>query len=280
MINMLNSEFVRLTEDFGWVNKIEPLGATHAFVNPVWSGSSTTFSETQSSMLDTAASSSWWFETRNLLICKYIKASQNRGYLWDIGSGPGVVSGYLEQHGIPCVAVEPSRKGVLSSAARGVHSIESDLASLQLPGASVHQVGLFDVLEHLENREDLLREIWRVLSPDGVLILTVPALNMLWSAADEDAGHFTRYSKRSLKKELAKCGFRIERLQYFFASLVLPLLLLRAVPYRLKMKQPVNDKTLLDTNGGWLGKLAQHFEVRLSRFISLGTSLIVVARKA
>ena len=231
-------------------------------------------------MLDSASSSSWWFDTRNLLIHKYVKSSPNMGYLWDIGSGPGVVSSYLQNHDIPCIAVEPSRGGVLASAKRGVPSIESDLESLQIPDASVGGIGLFDVLEHIELRDDFLREIWRVLSPDGSLILTVPALNWLWSAADEHAGHFIRYSQRSIRRELAKNGFKIQRSQYFFASLVLPLLLLRALPYRLKFKQPVNDETLLETNGGLLGKLVQHFEVRLSRFFSLGTSLIVVAQKA
>lgn len=276
----MNSELARLTTNFGWANKIEPLDAAQAYLNPYWTSSSTTFSDSQSSGLDSAASSSWWFETRNLLIHKYVKTSQNLGYLWDIGSGPGVVSGYLEKQGIPCIAVEPSRRGVLASAARGVHSIESDLASLHLPDASVGRIGLFDVLEHVEHRGDLLREIWRVLSTDGDLILTVPALNWLWSAADEQAGHFIRYSQRSIRKELAKNGFEIQRSQYFFASLVLPLLLLRALPYRLGIKQPVSDETLLDSNGGRLGKLVQYFELRLSRFFSLGTSLIVVARKA
>ena len=276
----MNSELARLTTNFGWANDTEPLGVTHAYLNPYWTGSSTTFSDSQSSGLDSAASSSWWFETRNLLIYKYVKASQNQGCLWDIGSGPGVVSGYLEQQGIPCVAVEPNRGGVLASAKRGLLSIESDLVSLHLPDASVGRIGLFDVLEHVEHRGDLLREIWRVLSTDGDLILTVPALNWLWSAADEQAGHFIRYSQRSIRKELAKNGFKIQRSQYFFASLVLPLLLLRALPYRLGIRQPVSDETLLDSNGGWPGKLVQYFEVRLSRFFSLGTSLIVVARKA
>jgi ubiquinone/menaquinone biosynthesis C-methylase UbiE len=276
----LNSEFARLSKDFGWSCDIESLEVTNAFLNPRWSNSNTTFSDAQSSMLDSASSSSWWFETRNLLIHKYVKSSPNMGYLWDIGSGPGVVSSYLQNHDIPCIAVEPSRGGVLASAKRGVPSIESDLESLQIPDASVGRIGLFDVLEHIELRDDFLREIWRVLSPDGSLILTVPALNWLWSAADEHAGHFIRYSQRSIRRELAKNGFKIQRSQYFFASLVLPLLLLRALPYRLKFKQPVNDETLLETNGGLLGKLVQHFEVRLSRFFSLGTSLIVVAQKA
>ena len=276
----MNSEFARLSKDFGWSCDIESLEVTNAFLNPRWSNSNTTFSDAQSSMLDSASSSSWWFETRNLLIHKYVKSSPNMGYLWDIGSGPGVVSSYLQNHDIPCIAVEPSRGGVLASAKRGVPSIESDLESLQIPDASVGRIGLFDVLEHIELRDDFLREIWRVLSPDGSLILTVPALNWLWSAADEHAGHFIRYSQRSIRRELAKNGFKIQRSQYFFASLVLPLLLLRALPYRLKFKQPVNDETLLETNGGLLGKLVQHFEVRLSRFFSLGTSLIVVAQKA
>lgn len=277
---MPNSEFLRLTNEFGWPCDIEPLEVTNAFLNPRWSNSITTFSDTQSSMLDSASSSSWWFETRNLLIHKHAKSFPNMGYLWDIGSGPGVVSSFLQNHGIPCIAVEPSRGAVLASAKRGVPSIESDLASLQIPDASVGVIGLFDVLEHIEHRDDLLQEIWRILLPDGSLILTVPALNWLWSAADEHAGHFIRYSQRSIRKELAKNGFKIKRSQYFFASLVLPLFMLRVVPYRLRIKQPIEEMTLLETNGGLLGKLVQYFEVRISRFFSLGTSLIVVAQKA
>ena len=157
-----------------------------------------------------------------------------------------MVSSYLYAHGTPCIAVEPSRQGVIASAARGVLSIESDLESLQLPESSVHRVGLFDVLEHVEDRQKLLKEIRRVLTSSGELVITVPALNYLWSSADVFAGHFVRYSRRRLKQELAANGFKLKKSQYFFTTLVLPLFLLRAIPYRLGIKQPIDDESLLE----------------------------------
>ena len=190
-----------------------------------------------------------------------------------------MVSSYLSTHSIPCIAVEPSRQGVIASAARGVLSIESDLESLRLPQSSVHRVGLFDVLEHVEDRQKLLKEIHRVLTSSGELVITVPALNYLWSSADVFAGHFVRYTRRRLKRELATNGFKLKESHYFFASLVLPLFLLRAIPYRLGIKQPIEDESLLEQNGGKLGRLLQIFEVNLSRYFPAGTSLFAVAIK-
>jgi SAM-dependent methyltransferase len=40
-------------------------------------------------------------------------------------------------------------------------------------------VSLLDVLEHCPNEDAILQEIWRVLRPDGVLVITVPARHAL-----------------------------------------------------------------------------------------------------
>jgi SAM-dependent methyltransferase len=276
---MTNPEILRLINEHGWSGSIEPTCIDNAHINRRWLSSSTTFSDELSASLDHAASTSWWFETRNQIINRYFQSTKKHEFLWDIGSGPGVVSGYLQKQGIPSIAVEPSRQGVLGSAKRGLFSIESDLENLELPAASVHRIGLFDVLEHVEDRQKLLVEIRRVLTSSGELVITVPALNYLWSAADEHAGHFVRYSRKKLKQELNANGFTLKDSHYFFATLVLPLLLLRAIPYRLGIKQPVEDESLLKQNGGILGKLAQVIEVRLSRWLPIGSSLFAVAVK-
>jgi SAM-dependent methyltransferase len=276
---MNNSEILRLINDYGWSSAIDSTGIENAYVSRQWTSSSTTFSDELSTSLDSAASTSWWFETRNQIINRYFLSTKKHEFLWDIGSGPGVVSGYLQNQGTPCIAVEPSRQGMLGSAKRGVFSIESDLENLNLPTASIHRIGLFDVLEHVENRQILLTEIRRVLVPSGELVITVPALKFLWSSADEHAGHFVRYSRRRLKQELEANGFKLRESHYFFGSLVLPLLFLRAIPYRLGMKQPVDDESLIEQNGGKLGKLAQSIEVKVCRWLPIGTSFFAVAVK-
>jgi ubiquinone/menaquinone biosynthesis C-methylase UbiE len=276
---MDNREILRLVNDYGWSGAIESTGIDNAYVNRQSLRSSTAFSDQLSASLENAASTSWWFETRNQIIQKYFESTRSTEFLWDVGSGSGIVSGYLQERETPCIAVEPSRQGMLGSAKRGVFSIESDLENLNLPAASVHRIGLFDVLEHVEDRQKLLEEIRRVLTSSGELVMTVPALNYLWSAADEDAGHFVRYSRKKLKQELNANGFTLKDSHYFFATLVLPLLLLRVIPYRLGIKQPVEDESLIEQNGGILGKLAQVIEVRLSRWSPIGTSLFAVAKK-
>ena len=150
---MTNPEILRLINEHGWSGAIESTGIENAYINRHWLSSSTTFSDELSASLDNAASTSWWFETRNQIINRYFQSTKKHEFLWDIGSGPGVVSGYLQKQGIPCIAVEPSRQGMLGSAKRGLFSIESDLENLDLPAVSVHRIGLFDVLEHVEDRQ-------------------------------------------------------------------------------------------------------------------------------
>lgn len=60
-------------------------------------------------------------------------------------------------------------------------------------------IGLFDVLEHLPDDVKALKEIRKALKPGGKLILTVPASMKLWSYVDEVAGHYIRYSSKTLK---------------------------------------------------------------------------------
>jgi SAM-dependent methyltransferase len=276
---MPHPELERLANDFGWDNRLIARSQHNAFDNPNWSGSTTTFSDDQSESLSDAGSSSWWYETRNKIIFGALSKLEPASCLWDIGSGPGVVSSYLSEMGIPCVAVEPSLGGVAASAERGVTSIVSDLESLHLPSQSVGMIGLFDVLEHIEDRQHLLAEIGRVLTPTGKLIIAVPALQVLWSSADVSAGHFLRYSRRVMNRELKESGFQIQKSQYFFASLVLPLFLLRAIPFRLGVRQPVEDQALLNQQGGLISGILQKIEIFLSKFTPLGTSLLVVATK-
>ena len=88
-----------------------------------------------------------------------------------------------------------------------------------------------------------------------------------------------RQKKKQAKKNDPLHGFKLKKSHYFFATLVLPLFLLRAIPFRLGIKQPIDDESLLEQNGGKLGRLLQIFEVNLSRYFPAGTSLFAVAIK-
>lgn len=76
-------------------------------------------------------------------------------------------------------------------------------------------VGLFDVIEHINDDEAVLREMYRICKPDGRLILTVPANKWLWSYFDVSSCHKRRYSKKELYRKLQRAGFVVEKISFY-----------------------------------------------------------------
>jgi SAM-dependent methyltransferase len=272
------AEFDRLSADRGWAGL-----ARLTLRDGRWTSSTTptdtAFTADLQSAVSLAAEGSWWYSTRNTMICDLIDRQHVHGPMWEIGSGSGLVAAALEAHGLELVAVEPSAGSVLA-ARRGVAtSVDSTLEQLALPTASLASIGLFDVLEHVSDRVSFLGEIHRVLSPSGRLVLSVPALGWLWSDADVQAGHRCRYDRRSLRRELEAAGFEVTTLGYRFASLVVPLAAGRSVPYRLGIhRAPEVALQQVARSPGKLGTFLTGFERRVGPHLPFGTSLFAVAR--
>lgn len=68
-------------------------------------------------------------------------------------------------------------------------------------------IGAFDVIEHLDEDEKILRRFHEQLRSGGHLVITVPAHQSLWSYFDEVAHHRRRYTVRDLERKLADAGF-------------------------------------------------------------------------
>ena len=277
--SLTNTEVMRIVDNHHW-NAPLRMESPYLFVSNKSPGtSSTAYSDELMKMLDVGDTSSWWYETRNQVIWNEICRYPTKGALWDIGSGLGEVSSYLTSVGVECVAVEPNRLGAQVSSENGVFSIQGDLHALELPVSSIEAVGLFDVLEHLDNADKVLSEIYRVLGSEGKLFITVPATKWLWSASDDLAGHHLRYTRKKIRQQLKNAGFEVLSIRYFFFSLVLPILILRAVPYRLGVRSLIDDTKLVQKKSGWMSRLITKVEVALCGKIPIGTSLVIVATK-
>ena len=79
---------------------------------------------------------------------------------------------------------------------------------LPLPDNSVDKLLAIHCLEVAEGVEPLLREIWRVLAPQGRLLLVVPNRAGVWAHIDATPfGHGRPYSRRQLDRLLADALF-------------------------------------------------------------------------
>ncbi len=78
-----------------------------------------------------------------------------------------------------------------------------------------------NVLEHIEDDQRVLDNIYKILEQDGHLILFVPALKILQGTLDEKLRHFCRYEKKDLITKLEASNFTIEKIFYhnFIATL-------------------------------------------------------------
>ena len=72
-----------------------------------------------------------------------------------------------------------------------------------------------NVLEHLQDDEFVLQQLYRMLKKGGVLILLVPAYKSLYNVIDVDLGHFRRYSKDEVEGKVGNAQFNIEHIFYF-----------------------------------------------------------------
>ena len=269
----------RLRQTRGWSNPFLP-----DELNPLWFRSSnspsisTAYSDEHAATRAELDHASWWYQTRNQIICDAIKHLGSKT-LWDVGSGTGIVSGALTKAGWKVIGVEPSVEGSRHTARLGMATFCGTLDQLDLPDESLEAVSMFDVLEHVDDREALLKEVRRVLCADGVLVVTVPAIQALWSQFDIDEGHRLRYRKTSLRRELAAAGFHVSRVGYFFSLTILPLMLLRAVPFRLGINRPMSDTREVSVRLKKLGPLATWFERWMALRAPLGSSLIAISHK-
>jgi len=277
----MHPELARLQRDYGWRPEAvaTPDSDVNLWLTPQSLGSTTAYSDAKWEERDALLDDSWWYHTRNLIIQRALMSCAVEGPIWDVGGGSGVVARFLNGQGITAFGVEPTRAGALLAARRGVTSFCCSLDDLKLPDNSISAIAMFDVLEHIQHRDDVLREICRVLKPAGYLILTLPALQMLWSQFDVNERHFLRYNRRTIRLELEENGFVIRRLGYFFVLTVLPLVLLRAIPYRLGRRKSVGTETSLAASGGFIGTIAGWIERRVAMRSPFGSSLLVVAQK-
>jgi SAM-dependent methyltransferase len=229
---------------------------------------------------------SFWFAHRNACLSALLRRFPTAGPFFDIGGGNGFVAAAIESVGVPVVLVEPGADGVRHAQARGLRNVvQATLKEARFRDGSLPAIGLFDVVEHIDDEQTFLREIRRCLAPGGRIYLSVPAGRWLWSDDDVQAGHFRRYTCASLREALERAGFRPLLLSKMFLPLPLPLFLCRSLPSLFgRRRLPARSYSGLHRPRGrtLMDRVWQWEQSRLARGQSVpcGTSCLAVAELA
>jgi SAM-dependent methyltransferase len=233
----------------------------------------------------------FWFVERRAVVLEALRRSVpdlgTRG-LFDIGCGTGGLLEHLARGGVDVVGACDAYLESLEIVRRRVEVplLLVDEGRLPPLGPGHRALALFDVLEHLDDDRGTLRFLHSALEPGGFLVITVPAHPFLFDERDEMAHHRRRYRRGELRGKLEEAGFEVRLLTHFMASLVVPLLAMRAAGALLprpsdtrKQRQTREFRVVPVLNGLLRSVLA--VERRLLRVSGLpfGSSLIAVARR-
>ncbi len=149
-------------------------------------------------------------------------------------------------------------------------------------------VFLLDVLEHIEDHEEVLRQVRASLRPGGLLFVTSPALRLFWTCNDDLSLHRRRYSKRDLRDLSERTQLEALRLEYFM-FLLSPALWFSRILYRpTKAATPVQQRDYLARMHrvpprplNWLLKRVLSVEGALVDWVSFpwGSSILAVFRR-
>ena len=195
----------------------------------------------------------FWFVVRRRIIVDALQAvvpDLATAALFDVGCGTGGLAAYLERSGVRLDGACDAHLGAVRAARARLRApvvlVDDGRFPPVAPGRDL--IGLFDVLEHIDDDEGVMKTIRGLLRPGGRLVLTVPAYSFLYDEADRLACHRRRYGRRELRQKLEAAGFAVERLTHFMAALLPGLVAARA---------------LGRVFGPWLGSAAERRDAEL-----------------
>ncbi len=174
----------------------------------------------------------WWIKTRFNYINEIIEYyNSNNITIVEFGCGTGNNIYHL------------LKRSPYSSIIKSIIGIDTNLRNLEMPNWALDCKCSFDnslpssikadiviamdVLEHIQDDYLALKEWKNTLKPNGLLLISVPAFQHLWSSHDIFLGHHRRYNKKEINDLANSIGFQTVKLNYIFSYIYPIVFLLR-----------------------------------------------------
>lgn len=165
----------------------------------------------------------WWCVGRQKVILDLLKRhlpEKNVASSLDVGCGTGAFIEPLKDLG-EAAGIDISPEAIKFCKKRGLTNVNlGDATSLPYPDNRFDLVTALDVLEHIQDDQKAINEIYRVLKRGGMTLITAPAFNFLWSSHDKTHDHKRRYTDADLEMKIKKANFNIKRVTYINSFLL------------------------------------------------------------
>lgn len=228
----------------------------------------------------------WWFRARRQILREQLQALSLpvRASILEVGVGPGENLYSIYPPDAEVVGIEPDPELAALARARGsqpIHETTIEEFPSSADAGQFDAVTMFDLLEHTRDDALVLRKASELLTPQGYLVVSVPAFMLLWSQHDVVNLHYRRYTRRELVSKVERAGLSVTRATYFSTLLFPPVAALRLLRRTTADEDAATD---LKYSLGPADRMLYHIflsERRLLRHVNLpfGTSVLVVARK-
>ncbi len=228
----------------------------------------------------------WWWRGRRDIIAaaieRYAPRTSQRIRIAEVGCGSGGNLAMLSRFG-DVLGAEAETTAI--NHLRRKQGVHFDVVCHRVPDPlprRYHVIGMFDVLEHIEDDAGAMKWAAEQLEPGGIAVLTVPAFQFLWTEQDEAAHHFRRYTLPDLLRVVAP-SLSVEHVSYFNSLLFPPILAVRtAMRMTRRRDRPAKNHLGIPPEPlNWLlyqlFRLERHFVSR--RRWAFGVSLLLVVRR-
>jgi SAM-dependent methyltransferase len=133
-----------------------------------------------------------------------------------------------------------------------------------------------NVLEHIDDDVSTLIDIKNMMLVGGRLVIYVPALPFLFSDLDVSVGHYRRYSKKGLIKNVTEAGFEVEDCYWNDSLGILATLIVKLLGYKGKLNLGgVKSMYIYDRIVYPISKI---FDLILFKYL-IGKNLFLIAKK-
>lgn len=200
--------------------------------------------------MDALEARHWWFVGQRAITTALLPAdlrARRDARILDVGCGVGGNMAALSTLG-PAVGIDYSFYGLQYTVQQHPGRVaQATIEALPLAEAQFDLVMTFDVIEILPDDAQAFRELARMVTPGGYLLVRLPGMQALAGAHDQYWQTHRRYETGPLRQRLTQAGLTPLRLTYANSFLMPPIFLVRKLQLlqmRLVGGEPGSDISL------------------------------------